>query len=157
MRYVTVFDASLLPYRNLVFALPGVGIAVVGALMLFRPEILERVGFRTAKSHVLGWVVFIFASLWTVLVAVALVSDARRASTGACDLVEGRVDHFRPMPPSGHGSEQFEVNGMAFRYADGMVSAGFHTTSARGGPIREGLPVRICHVRGEILRLEIAE
>jgi hypothetical protein len=51
--------------------------------------------------------------------------------------------------------ESFEVAGRRYRYSDFVLVPGFHTTTTRGGPIREGLHVRIADVDGEIARLEI--
>ena len=53
--------------------------------------------------------------------------------------------------------EHFDVHGVEFNYSDYIVSAGFNNTASHGGPIRPGLPVRICYRDGEILRLEIAQ
>jgi len=52
--------------------------------------------------------------------------------------------------------ERFVVNGHHYEYSDYVVSAGFNNTQSHGGPIREGITVRIADVRGKIARLEIA-
>ena len=70
-------------------------------------------------------------------------------------VVEGSVTSFRPMPAGGHALERFCVDGQCFEYSDWQLQRGFNTSVARGGPIREGLPVRITHVDGAILKLEI--
>jgi hypothetical protein len=49
------------------------------------------------------------------------------------------------------------VHGVRFQYSDYVITAGFNNTSSHGGPIREGLPVRIWYLDGEILRLDIAK
>ncbi len=56
---------------------------------------------------------------------------------------------------AGHDTERFDVNGINFSYSDYMVTGGFNVTSSHGGPVREGLAVRICYKDGEILRLEV--
>jgi hypothetical protein len=43
-----------------------------------------------------------------------------------------------------------------FSYPDYTVTCGFNNTASRGGPIREGLQVRIHYVDQLILRLEVA-
>ena len=60
------------------------------------------------------------------------------------------------MPHQGHSLESFEVNGHRFAYSDYIVTAGFNNTQSHGGPIREGLQVRIVAVDGRIARLEVA-
>ncbi len=64
------------------------------------------------------------------------------------------------MPYQGHGVERFTVRGVQFAYSDYIWSIGFNRTARHGGPIQEGLWVRIGYFdRGdadyEILRLEV--
>ena len=61
------------------------------------------------------------------------------------------------MPYYGHtpGIESFTVSGVPFSYSDYIPEAGFNQTSAHGGPIHQGLPVRIWYVGKEIVKLEI--
>jgi hypothetical protein len=51
--------------------------------------------------------------------------------------------------------ESFVVKGVAFKYSDSVIAAGFNNSASHGGPIREGLHVKIWHLNGEILRLDI--
>jgi len=163
MDYVTVFDAANSPYRNLWFVLPGLAFSFVGAAMVFRPGLLDRLRFRPSSAkpwfRPFAWFYFLFAIVWTILAGGGLLSDAisakRAARNGDCRTIEGRVENFHPMPASGHDTERFDVQGVAFSYSDYVVTAGFNNTSTHGGPIREGLPVRICYRNGEILRLQI--
>lgn len=161
MHYVTVFDASLHPYRNLTLVLPGVALASIGAVMAFRPRWLEAV-FRQPLAHryIFRWSFFLLSTFYVLAATAALWRDARdtqlAAQQGNCQLLEGRVENFHPMPAEDHDLEHFEVRGVEFSYSDFVVTAGFNNTASHGGPIREGLPVRICHRDGEILRLEIA-
>jgi hypothetical protein len=52
--------------------------------------------------------------------------------------------------------ERFTVNGVEFSQSDYVVTCGFNDTASHGGPIREGLQVRIHYVDNAILKLEIA-
>lgn len=165
MDYVTVFDAANAPYRNLSFVLPGLALTSVGAVMVFRPAWLDRLRFRPSPAkrwfRPFAWFYFLFAIAWTLFAGTAVLSDAINAKTAMqhhdCQMVEGQVENFHPMPASGHDTERFSVNGVEFSYSDYIVTAGFNNTSSHGGPIREGLPVRICYRDGEILRLDISE
>jgi hypothetical protein len=76
---------------------------------------------------------------------------------GRCDVVEGVVTQFHPMPPTGHDVESFVVAGKRFRYSDYIHRAGFNQTSSHGGPIHEGVRVRIHYLGEDIAKLEIAD
>ncbi len=160
MQYTLIFDAAAEPYRNLTFVLPGLVLVIISATMVFRPEWLEAVFRQPLRRRPIFRWFFLFGVCWTVIATAGLIVDARRASQtaqwGRCDIIEGRVEHFHPMPAEGHDMEHFDVQGVEFSYSDYVVSAGFNNTASHGGPIREGLPVRICHRDGDILRLEIA-
>jgi len=158
MHYVTVFDASTFPYRNLSFLLPGLMLLTVGTVMVMRPEWLEAAFRQPLKRRwFFRWFFFLFALTWTIGAGASILTDASNARQsmreGGC---EGRVEHFHPMPWAGHDEETFDVNGIKFSYSDYIITAGFNNTASHGGPIRQGRPVRICERGNEILRLEVA-
>jgi hypothetical protein len=70
--------------------------------------------------------------------------------------VEGEVSDFHPMPYSGHQNETFGVNGVQFSYSDYVVNPCFNNTASHGGPVREGMRVRIAYSGDCILKLEVA-
>ena len=80
----------------------------------------------------------------------------QRLNAGNYTVVEGRVQQFDPMPWGGHKNETFVVDDHFYSYSDYQVTAGFNRTSSHGGPIRQGLHVRIADVDGVIGRLEVA-
>jgi hypothetical protein len=51
--------------------------------------------------------------------------------------------------------EHFTVCGVPFSYSDYVVTAGFNHASSHGGPMREGLWVRIAYSGNDIGRLEV--
>jgi len=69
------------------------------------------------------------------------------------EIVEGIVENFDPMPYGGHKLESFEVNGIKFSYSDYHSTAGytpvFSKTRSHGGPIYEGLYVKIYYIHDE--------
>lgn len=160
MNYQTIFEATSEPYRNLTFLIPGLAVSAVGAVLVWRPALLERFGYKQRGWRVFSWLFFLFAVLWTLSAGFLLVSRDLAASQelarGNCSVIEGVVENFHPMPKSGHDTERFEVNGVHFSYSDYATSRGFNNTASHGGPISEGLQVRICHNSGDILRLEVA-
>ena len=97
-----------------------------------------------------------FAILWTVVAFAGTFIDYRRAvdalQNGQAKVIEGPVAHYWEVPGK---SEAFDVQGVRFQYSDYGVIAGFNHIASLGGPIREGLPVKIWYWHGEILRLQI--
>lgn len=100
------------------------------------------VGFLVFLS--IGLPAWIFADYWTLRSALA----NRR-----CEVAEGRVTNYSPMPVEGHKEESFTVNGVRFHYSDFALTAGFNNATSLGGPIREGLQVRIHYLSGELALL----
>lgn len=159
--YKTVFDVTQSGYRQWWFPAAGLIFIVVGLALPF----LIRIGFfRRPAAWMESWfpAVFVgFAVLWTLgslaLTATDYLGLAADLRHGRCEVVEGVVEQFDPMPYEGHKDESFVVGGHRFHYSDYEVSAGFNQSASHGGPIREGLPVRI-HYRGdEIAKLEVAQ
>ena len=97
-----------------------------------------------------------FATLWTAAAFAGTFVAYRKAvgalHNGEANVVEGRVDHYSQVPTK---SESFDVSGVKFWYSDDVIIAGFNHTAFHGGPIRQGLPVKIWYWHGQILRLEI--
>lgn len=160
MAYVTVFDASTFPPSGVGLVAIGLMISLVGAVMVFRPAALELIGDRGQTKWPNGSLFFLFGVVWTAIAGFTIIPRSLDASealrSGGCQVVEGRVENFHPMQREGHDTEQFQVNGTPFSYSDYQLTAGFNNTASHGGPIREGLQVRICHQSGVILRLEVA-
>jgi hypothetical protein len=77
----------------------------------------------------------------------ALTSGQYRSMTGA-------VTDLVPERPDGHPRESFRVNSVGFEYSSSDVTSAFHRTVGSGGPLREGLRVRVADVDGKIVRLE---
>lgn len=100
-----------------------------------------------------------FACLWSGLVFTTTFSEylgLRSAyRQGQFSVVEGYVTNFRPMPYEGHQDECFSVQSETFCYSDYGVTAGFNNSASHGGPIREGLPVRVSYRGNTIVRLEV--
>jgi len=155
--YSLIFDLEREDYGDWCF--PAFGLLFVAisvaAVLYERWSRPVQSGWRRALAP---WACLVFASLWTLALGIATyrehVSLTRALESGSVQYVEGPVEGFVPMPANGHGVEKFEVRGKHFEYADNLVTPGFHTTSARGGPIRPGLQVRVGYVGQTIVRLE---
>ena len=124
--------------------------------------VLAIVAFVKYKTRRVAVVIAYVAMLFLVMtLSPAGVSDmyARARDTyvkGDYSIAEGTVANFHPMPYSGHQNETFAVNGVEFSYSDYVVVPCFNNTASHGGPIREGLRVRIAYSGDCILKLEIA-
>lgn len=161
MHYVTVFQVS--PYTAFRYWwLPACGLVIVifvwrhatapGPLQPGRSEEIE------SFDRFIRW----FAAIMLTIVGLGFglnvvlggISALRNASS--CQVIEGRVRNFQPLPAGNHGVESFDLGPQHFEYSESIVSAGFNHTQGQQGLIREGLPVRICHTGSTILRLEVA-
>ena len=113
-----------------------------------------------AHYHYVLSLAAVYSLYWTFDSGTKLYASDRAASEQAkrrdCTMTEGLVENFHPMPLEGHEVESFDVAGRHFSYSDFLVSPGFNNAASRGGPIRAGLPVRICHRGNLILILEAA-
>jgi len=81
---------------------------------------------------------------------------------GLYQIVEGTVQNYHLTSISASHIERFQINGINFAYANHGLPQCFHKTAADGGPIREGLQVRIGYARIDrvydpacIVRLEV--
>jgi hypothetical protein len=156
--YQVVFDVCRAGYRHWWF--PAVGIAL-GALWYAIDQVTSRITKGPLSPR---WT---FPARWgypffAVLTGIALLWSGGdylhlcwSLRQGHFILVEGTVEHFVPMRYEGHGLESFEVAGHHYEYSDFMLTAGFNNTRSHGGPIHQGVKVRIADVAGSIARLEI--
>lgn len=157
----TVFDILQTDYtawRPIVF---GIVLAAFGALLAFAPGPMRRLlpgGLQGRARLVFAWGFLTFALLWTYASydgTYPSYSRLKEAAARGGVVVEGTVEKFHPMPRGGHDSEHFEVHGEPFGYSDYNYTGGFNNTASHGGPIREGLHVRITHVDHLIVKLEV--
>ena len=159
MNFELVFDVSQAGYRYWWF--PAVGLiplAIGAGILLYRRQ--NPSAPLSLRDRVLPYLFTGFAALWVSITFVGTYSEYRALRqairTGNFEIVEGKVVDFVPMPRSGHTMERFTVNGHRYEYSDNVVTAGFNNSQSHGGPIREGITVRITDVGGRIARLEIA-
>jgi hypothetical protein len=157
-QYCTVFDVTTAGFRNWQFSAFGLLFIAIGLLL---PTLIKKGVFPNTPPWMQRWFprLFLgFAIFWTVISFAASFTSYQRAlylmRSGRAQVVEGVVTDFAPMPYTGHAMESFTVNGTRFEYSDYVLTAGFNNTSSHGGPVKEGLPVKIWHVNGEILRLD---
>jgi hypothetical protein len=160
MNYTVVFDADRSSYTfieiagsGVRYAFPGVTalLLVIVAVLIARRHRLDR---RVFVSGLLGVaVIWLLSSQWL------LPRHTILPRTVAPTVVTGIVRDFVPMPFEGHADERFCVEAVCFHYSDYEQNGGFNHTSSHGGPIEEGLPVRVTYAASPstnvILKLEI--
>jgi hypothetical protein len=161
MTYRTVFDVSQNGYAAWWF--PAFGLIFV---FLAAGAVMGLPGLRWGqRGRVKDWFSLGFTVFWTLAVLGATFADYRDAVSklreGKYAVVEGPVSDFAALPKGGwwldQKAETFVVDGRRFTYSGAVVTAGFHQMASQGGPIHEGLQVRIAYSGSEILRLEIAQ
>ena len=159
MHYELIFDAEQAGYRNWWFPAFGLIFVAIGAgILLYRS--VRPTPNRSRWDRRFPYLFIGFALSWMALAFLMTyvdylhLRDALRS--GNFMIVEGKVEDFVPMPASGHPAEHFQVSGHRYSYSDASVIAGFNNTQSHGGPMQQGLLVRIADVGGQIARLEIA-
>jgi hypothetical protein len=169
MKFQTYYD--VLSTSEYLWFLPTLGLAI-GVTLVVLGSYKKFTSLRVSENKMRWWVKGIFLCLLFLLATSGLqlfksIQSQKQSkhwlSKGAFEVVEGPVTHFRRAGYSKdnasrtfHPYESFKVKGIPFEYADLEVSkGGFHKTTLRGGPIREGLMVRITYHGNIILKLEI--
>jgi len=157
--FTLIFDVTQEGYRQWTFPAIGLILMAAGLCVLVYQYLRPPRRFKT-YSRVYPIIFVSLALVWTLGAFAITFGDyailRNAVRDGRCEIVEGTISNFVPMPYEGHAMEHFVVNGHYFEYSDFRVTAGFNRTQSNGGPLAEGRRVRICHVGGEIARLEVA-
>ena len=155
--FQVVYDVTKDGWAVLLVPAWGIGFILIGCIL---PRLTRHKVLRSPK-WIQNWFPAVwlgFASLWTLVAFISVGSnfwtDYSVLSSGHAQFIEGPVENFVPMPVTGHALEWFDVKGVQFSYSDYVVTPGFNHTSSHGGPIREGLYVRIWYRGNDILKLE---
>ncbi|MBX9747944.1 MAG: hypothetical protein K2X34_13645 [Hyphomonadaceae bacterium] len=168
MTYRVAYDAASAGFQGWPFVVVGLLLTAVSAAAAFAPAFRAQTipnGIHGPARGCFAWVSFVLVLAWTIAATTSSISIHERMKAAAinntCETVEGRVAEFRPGSPGGDIHESFTIGGVRFSYSPTSITGGFNRSQSHGGPIREGLPVRICYVRGvgtenAIVRLEIA-
>ena len=163
MEYRTVFDIVQAGYKSWPIVLIGVALTLTGISMIVFPRFWSKIPFR-GPEFMRRYGVYIFTgffTIWTLLNFATTYSDYAYAKNeyleGKAGVVEGAVSNFKPGTiVRGSAYENFCVQSNCFTYSDYGEQTGFNTMAINGGPIREGLPVRVTFVGDTIVKLEVA-
>jgi hypothetical protein len=158
--FVTLYDASQAGY-NWLPAITGLFLVGGGILALCRPALFEKQfsnGRTVRPSKTFAWVFLLCAMAISIPMNTVTWSRYQtaisRLRSEDFGIVQGRVENFVPEPLTGHAMESFSVGGKSFSYGQYVDTSGFHNSSSHGGPIKEGLYVRISYRGNVILKLE---
>lgn len=158
--YETVYDLQRLGYEEWWFPAAGVGFLALFTIILVVKRLLARRRNVPASSRSKLWIPIVFAAFWTVPAFWSTYGEYRKVraemDAGRVSVVTGEIVNFNPLEAHQH-DEYFEVNGQRFSYSDYAITPGFKQIAAHGGPLHNGLNVRLTHVNGVIVRLEIAK
>jgi hypothetical protein len=162
MNYQVVYDIQQAWYPGWwIFAI-GILCLLIGLGVIFFADTprLDSIIERSTKQRVIiPFLICVFGSVWIgagIINRSAFASLRAADRDGSAEIVEGVVEQY-VLTSEGHSKETFVVGNRYFAYSDYDSSTGFHQTRARGGPITKGLRVRITHVDGRIVRLEVAK
>ncbi len=109
----------------------------------------------------IGWCYCVggFGCLWTLLVFTSTLREYLDLSSalagGRYQVDEGEIRELRTFREG--IDESFRLNDKVFEYSYALMTSAFNITSSKGGPLREGLVIRVFHTRGCILRIEALE
>lgn len=161
MEYDVVFKISLLQFfqeKSLyIFTL----IPIVG-FVIFRRFGTRKIQIYSSYFLTFGFLVIVTVANVGVFLQYLHALDVYEHKNYR--VVEGVVEDFKPKKLfTKNKIERFSVNGVRFSYSDLIRNPGFRHSNAYGGPIREGLQVRISYMIINqaldkwILKLEIAK
>src|SRR5215813_9594339 len=155
-----VYDLLLSGYDTWRFPLVGV---ITGAALALMYVVFRAIRVPISRGFKITFVLqMILALAWTIAGLIWSYDEyaelARRYRRGDFIEVSGKVENFdQGLSPARPGDERFTVNGVTFFYSQNMVSAGFRKTHNSGGPLRDGMTVKIRYIGSSIVRLEICE
>lgn len=158
--YYVVFDILSSGYKAWLFPAVGLFFIVMGVFaVIFRHKIFPPDVKATKSNRLFPFMFLSFGILWTIDAFYSTYSEylylIDSVKKGYVEIVEGSVNNFEPMPLGGHKKEKFCVQNTCFQYSDFNVTNGFNNATVNGGPIKEGLLVRVSYVGDVIVKLEI--
>ena len=147
----------------------GVVLIIIGAVLVLSPTWRSALKRNSSEksTKIFAYILFAFSIMSTLLIGIGTFTDYNAAksasSDNTCNVIEGRIENFQPMPHGGGQLETFRIANENFEYSDYWHTGGFNNTASHGGPFSEGLQARICYIPHSgipsniIVRLEIAQ
>ena len=158
MNYKVIFDIANSASPD--YPVQAIPLVIVGLfLVVFRKRLPGWWGNHPRASSIFSFFFFGFSLLITTLMFFIThrnYSELLKAeSSGKLSISEGKVKNFVPMPEAGHAMESFCVDKSCFEYSDYVITGGFNNSASHGGPIKDGLQVRVSYLGNKIVKLEV--
>ena len=154
-KYHLYFDTSQQGFRIDSMTPFGLMFVAFGILLVF----WARKSGGNWRRQFGAWFYLLFSIVWTLLISLAPLGEylqvTRAVGNGEFRITEGNVENYSFKPDGRKKTERFCVETTCFSYSK-FDRIYFHQPVENGGPIRNGLRVRIGHIRHRIVRLEIA-
>jgi hypothetical protein len=120
-------------------------------------------GFVKGIALWIGFMSLLWAVLWSVFILVGILPNRRsrlslldRYRAGEYQTVQGAVEVLRTQPAEGHSPpELIRVGDTTFKLNYFSSTPAYRQTVAYGGALQNGAFVRICHIGGRIVRVEL--
>ena len=158
MNYKVIFDIAKSASPD--YPVEAIPLVIIGLfLVVFRRRLPGWWGNHPRASSIFSFFFFGFSLLITTLIFFITYRDyselLEAESSGKLSVTEGKVKNFIPMPVAGHAMESFCVAESCFEYSDYVITGGFNNSTSHGGPINEGLQVRVSYLGNKIVKLEV--
>ena len=155
MGYRTVFDVTQVGFQWWIPLL----IFIFGALFAGVAWAVRTSDDKDSfRKGTLFQIVGTVGTLGAIVFLVSMYREYRSArnafTTHSYSVSEGVVRDFIPMPPGGHSTESFDVNGVRFEYGSGLGSTTFNSEWNKGF-IHNGVEARITYIGKDIIRVEV--
>ncbi len=160
MSYRVIFDVSKEPIFDPMFFWGGLALVFVGFLYVAasRQVVLNSRKENSNKLSKRKANLFLFFTIALfILNLVHSYLTHNQLSFTAPSMIEGVVEQFKPMNYAGHDYEKFCISNTCFTYSDFTITGGFNNTSSHGGPIKQGLNVRVYYIENVIVKIELKE
>jgi hypothetical protein len=160
MQYDVVYDLIEAGYKlwRLPAIFAGAALFILIDLYLIRVIPSRKITRISKGLRYFGLAICVVISLQSFIRSYCDYLELKNSLTnGSAIVIEGLVENFVPMPYAGHSYESFTVSGHKFEYSDYHKTGAFNNTKSHGGPIRQGIYVRITALGNRIVRLEVAK
>ena len=155
MGYHTIFDVGQLGFQWWIPLL----IFIFGALFVGIGWAIRTSDDRESfLKGLLFQIVGVGGIFFSIVFLASMYGEYRQAqkafATHSYSVAEGMVTDFIPMPPGGHSTESFVVNGTRFEYGGGWGSTMFNSEWNKGF-IHNSVEARISYVGKDIIKVEV--
>lgn len=145
--------------RQLVFLVGSLAIfAIVAAAEQYNRRFPAPGLFKRPPFGAAGTVVGIFLLIYAALTGLTMIPSmwlSRQLAGGQGEVIEGPVTIY--LEVASGKNECISVADRQFCYSDWVITPGFNRTRAMGGPMRNGLQVRLSAIGNTIVRVEVAD